>query len=56
MIPQYLMIGIVTLNLLLSANLHGKIKTTKYHNFWISFVGCIIQVAILYYGGFFDKL
>jgi hypothetical protein len=55
MIPQYLMISLMAINLLLSAHLHGKEKSSRFHNFWTSLTALIIQCLILYYGGFFDK-
>lgn len=56
MIPQYIYIGIVALNLLLGAHLHGKERKEKTYNFWMTLVASILAVSLLTWGGFFDGL
>lgn len=50
--PQIVMIILFAISLLLTSNQHGKAKEGKY-NFWAALVSVMIQVAVLYWGGFF---
>jgi len=52
-VPQVLIIILMAAGLLISANQHGQVKTKK-ENFWVIFVSYIIQIGILYWGGFFS--
>ena len=56
MIPQYIWITLVAVKLLLAANLHGKERKQKVHNFWDSLLGTMLAVLILAWGGFFNEL
>ena len=49
--PQIIFIGIFFISLLLVANKHGKPKTGN-ENFWINFAAVIIEILILWWGGF----
>jgi hypothetical protein len=50
--PQIIILSLMSLNWLLTAHLHGKPKTGNY-NIFITIVGNLINLAILYWGGFF---
>lgn len=52
-IPQIIIIALYTLNVGTDLIQHGKPKT-GYHNFFITFVGAGIGIAILRWGGFFN--
>lgn len=52
-IPQILMIVLFAVTLLLTANKHDKPREGKY-NFWSALIAIIIQVGLLYWGGFFS--
>lgn len=51
--PQIIMLVLISVQLLLTANLHGKTKTGK-HNFWSTLISNSITLTILYLGGFFS--
>lgn len=53
MIPQIIEITWILVALFVFSHYHGKEKTGKY-NFFIALISQLIQLAILYYGGFFD--
>jgi len=55
MAPQIIMLIIAAISLVAGAYLHGK-PTTGKHSFPLSFVAWIIQMWLLYFGGFFDNL
>jgi len=50
--PAIIYIVIASLGLLGAAYMHGKPKEGTY-NFWISLVGTLITVGLLFWGGFF---
>jgi hypothetical protein len=52
-ISQILMLVLLSLNLLMGANLHGKERTGK-HNFWITSISVVLYTTILISGGFFN--
>jgi hypothetical protein len=52
MIAQIIMVVLLSSNLLLAANQHGKPKTGV-NSFWTNLVAALIHVVILYFGGFF---
>lgn len=52
-IPQIIYIVIVALALGLSLAKHGEVEM-KRENFWTTFIASSIQLAILYWGGFFS--
>lgn len=50
--PQYIMASLAMINLLLSANMHGKPRTGTF-NFFASLTGVILFTGfVLYSGGF----
>jgi len=49
--PQIIVLVIYVINLLVSANRHGKPRTPD--NFWTDLVALIIMVGLLLWGGFF---
>lgn len=51
-IPQVILLILFGVSLLLSANQHGKQKEGTY-NFWPSFIAIVLQLFLLYWGGFF---
>lgn len=51
-IPQILMIVIIAMGLGISMVEHGKPKTGK-NNFFTSLIASVIEIALLYFGGFF---
>ena len=52
-ISQILMLVLLSLNLLMGANLHGKERTGK-HNFWITLISVGIYFTLLITGGYFN--
>jgi hypothetical protein len=52
MTAQIIYLVVVGINLLLTANLHGKERSP--HNFWITLVGTSLGILLFYWGGFFD--
>ena len=48
--PQVVMNVLFSLGLLISANEHGKPRSNA--NFWTSLIAACIEVAILWWGGF----
>lgn len=50
--PQIIMLIFSLISLLYSANRHGKPKESK-ENFISTFISVSLQLAILYWGGFF---
>jgi hypothetical protein len=55
MIPQAIILFLFGVSLLLASHVHDKPKKGV-HNFWVTFVSVLINFALLYWGGFFDKL
>ena len=55
MTPQIIYILLISVSLLLNANLHGKSKEGK-HNFWIHLIATVTTSFLLYWGGFFDNI
>ncbi|WP_166884911.1 hypothetical protein [Massilia sp. CCM 8734] len=51
--PQVIMVAWLALSLGVSMSQHGKPRTGK-HSFWISLTVVAINVAVLYWGGFFS--
>ncbi len=51
-VPQIIMLCIGAMDLLLTANLHGKPKEGN-HSFWVESIGVACQIWLLYWGGFF---
>ncbi len=49
---QIVLIVIASINMLLSANEHGRPR--KNHNFWTDFIGVVLLFSILIWGGFFE--
>jgi hypothetical protein len=52
MAPQIIYLSLVFIGLLLVANQHGKERTP--HNFWVTLTATIINLFLMYWGGFFD--
>jgi hypothetical protein len=52
-ISQILMLVLLSLNLLMGANLHGKERTGKY-SFWVTSISVAIYMSLLITGGFFN--
>jgi hypothetical protein len=50
--PQIIMIVLFSASLLLTTKDHGKPRTGN-NNFWVSLISVVIQVGILWWGGFF---
>jgi hypothetical protein len=50
--PQIIWIVMASVNLLLTAYLHGKPKDGN-HNIWLTILGSIIMLSLLIGGGFF---
>ena len=55
MAPQIIMIVFAAISLLLNAYLHGKPKEGKY-SFWVTSIGWVIQMGLLWWGGFFNGM
>ena len=53
MIPQIVMIVLFAMSLGISAATHGKPKDGN-NSFFLSLLSVVIQVAILWWGGFFS--
>jgi len=51
MIPQIIILSLTFISLLLAAYYHGKPRPN--YNFWSIFIGVIIQLFLLWWGGFF---
>ena len=51
-IPQIIMIALMFVRLGIELALHGEEAHIK-HNFWINLISCVIELFILYKGGFF---
>lgn len=51
-LPQIIILVIAGINLLYSANRHNHQRTSN-ENFWVTLVALIIQLSILFWGGFF---
>ena len=49
-----ILIVLSILSLLIAANQHGKEKKGN-HNFWSTVISVILQWALLYWAGLFDK-
>jgi hypothetical protein len=52
-VSQIILLSIVGLNLLISSYLHGKPKEGN-HSVFVSIIGTILHLILLYFGGFFD--
>jgi len=52
-VSQIILLSIVGLNLLISSYLHGKPKEGN-HSVFVSIIGTILHLTLLYFGGFFD--
>ena len=52
MIPQIIIICLLCMSFTIAAVKHGESKGE--YNVWHSIIAIIINVIILYYGGFFD--
>ena len=52
-IPQIIMLFLGVLSIGASLAEHGREKTGK-HNFFATTIGVLIQMALLYWGGFFS--
>lgn len=50
--PQTIMIALFAISLGISLAKHGQYREDKY-NFYYSLIAMIIEVSILYWGGFF---
>lgn len=50
---QIIVIVMLSVGLLINANLHGKPKKGN-HNFWVSLINVIITLLLLYWGNFFN--
>lgn len=55
MIPQIIMLSLIAISLLISANKHGQLKKGR-ESFWISVLSIAIGQSLLYWGGFYDVL
>ena len=53
MIPQLISIGLMTLGLGAAMAKHGEPKTSNY-NVGVQIVSTVINITILYFGGFWD--
>lgn len=53
--PQLILLTLFAASILLAANQHGK-KREGTHNFWVSLIALIIQLSLMYWGGFFSNL
>jgi hypothetical protein len=51
--PQFTVLLMIFVSLLLNANYHGKPKEGK-HNFWTAFIAGFIWIVLLYWGNFFN--
>jgi hypothetical protein len=54
MAPQIMYLVLVGINLLLTANLHGKERSP--YNFWFTLIGTGLGILLFYWGGFFDAM
>ena len=52
-LPQIIMLVIFTLGLGINLAKDGQYKTEEKYSFGVSFVATVINVAVLYWGGFF---
>jgi len=52
MIAQIIFLSLVFIGLLLAAYKHGKERSN--YNFWEILIGCIINLLLLWWGGFFN--
>lgn len=52
--PQFTILVMIFVSLLLNANYHGKPKEGK-HNFWTAFFAACIWIFLLYSGDFFKQ-
>lgn len=53
--PQIILIVILSLELLVTANLHGELKTHTTVDFWRTFIIITGLIGLLLWGGFFAK-
>lgn len=53
MIPQLIYLSLIFIGLLLNAHMHNKPRKGEY-SFWMSFLNAVINLSLLYFGGFFD--
>ena len=52
-VSQIILLSLIGLNLLISSYLHGKPKEGN-HSVFVSIIGAVIHLSLLYFGGFFD--
>jgi hypothetical protein len=50
--PQLTFLILILVGLLIAANQHGKER--KPTDFWTTLIATLLQLTILYWGGFFD--
>jgi len=53
--PQITVIVIITINLSIALLKHGEPRTDN-HNFGLTLISALIQIALLYYGGFWSVM
>ena len=54
MLPQIIILVLYTLLLGITLAKHGEVKKYEKYNFFTSLLSIIVQIALLYWGGFFD--
>lgn len=52
-VPQIILLSLVGLNLMITSYMHGKPKEGN-HSVFITIVGTLLHLTILYFGGFFN--
>ena len=52
-VSQIILLSLVGLNLMMSSYMHGKPKNGN-HSVFITIVGTLLHLTLLYFGGFFD--
>jgi hypothetical protein len=52
-VSQIILLSLVGLNLMISSYMHGKPKEGN-HSVFITIVGTLLHLTLLYFGGFFD--
>lgn len=52
-LPQIIMTALLLLSLGISIAQHGTPKT-GHNNAWINFIAVVINIALLYWGGFYE--
>ena len=56
MMPQIIILILCQVMLLYAAYMHGKPRKEEKYNFWEALLNMILTLALLYWGGFFDKM